>query len=140
MLPVEWQEKALDEAVADGSPPRLRQRVRRWAFLSQGWTPSQLERRAAIEAGETVVASKRNNGDGLAVDRALIDWADASDRMLLIDRQSEWGNPFEMGDEKDPKDGDRATVIESYGWSRPAGVATLKLDFLRQGSHPLVPS
>ena len=129
-LPIEWQDKALDEAVAGGlSVMRLRQRVKEIrAFLSQGWTPSQLERRSFVEAGETVVASKRSNGDGLAVDRALIDWADAAGKMVLIDRQSEWGNPFEMGDEKDPKDGDRQTVIDNYRWyldKRPSLVRKL---------------
>lgn len=133
-LPVEWQEEALDEAVSGSfSVMRLRQRVKEIrAFLSQGWTPSQLERQAAVEAGETVVASKRNNGDGLVTDRALIDWADASDRMQLIDRQSDWGNPFELGNEKDPGDGDRATVIENYRWyldRRPS--LQRRLDHLR---------
>jgi hypothetical protein len=89
------------------------------------WSPWERERRARTEDGVAVVASKRR-------DHALIAWAEANDRIVLIDRQSIWGNPFEMGDEKDPKDGDRATVIENYRWyleRRPS--LRRKLDLLR---------
>ena len=42
-------------------------------------------------------------------DRALLMWARKTDRFVRIDRNTEWGNPFEMG-----KDGDRDTVCDSY--------------------------
>lgn len=112
-LPVEWQDTLLDEAVQNGlSIAKLRARVKEVrAFLSQGWTPEQLERKQRVESGRTVVASYRNGADGLPRDRALLDWADANNRLVRIDRQSEWGNPFVMDE-----DGDRETVIENFGW------------------------
>lgn len=78
-------------------------------FLSQGWTPEQLARKARAEAGECVVASIRNGTDGRRADEALLTWAEANDLFVRIDRQSEWGNPFEM-----PDDGDRETVCKLF--------------------------
>jgi hypothetical protein len=42
-------------------------------------------------------------------DRALLHWAKVTGRFARIDRNSDWGNPFEM-----PADGDRDTVCDSY--------------------------
>jgi hypothetical protein len=112
-LPHDWQDKLLDEAEGGQlSVMALRQRVKEVrTFLSQGWTPEQLERRAKVEQGISVVASKRSGDDSPPIDRALIDWADAGGKLVLIDRQSDWGNPFEVD-----KDGDRDTVIDNYRW------------------------
>jgi len=74
------------------------------AWLAQGWTTDQLQRKEAIEAGYTVVATKKDNADS-----ALIAWADQQNKMVEIDRTTDWGNPFEMG-----KDGDRDTVCDNY--------------------------
>jgi len=79
------------------------------AWLAQGWTQSQLERRRLIESGFAVVASKRNGEDGKQLDAALIAWADQQGLMTPIDRNTDWGNPFEM-----PADGDRDTVCENF--------------------------
>lgn len=112
-LPTEWQDELLDECLETGlTVAKLILRVKEVrAFLSQGWTPDQLERKEWAEAGEPVVASFRNGDDGLPRDRALLDWADANNRLVRIDRQSEWGNPFIMGE-----DGDRDTVVENFDW------------------------
>lgn len=74
------------------------------AWLAQGWTTDQLERKAMIEAGYTVVASKRDDKDS-----ALIAWADQQNKMVEIGRSTKWGNPFEI-----PNDGDRDMVCDSY--------------------------
>ena len=88
----------------------LREKVKQVkAWLAQGWTQSQLERRKLIEQGFAVVASKRNGADGKPMDAALIAWADQQNLMMPIDRNTDWGNPFEM-----PSDGDRDTVCDNY--------------------------
>lgn len=79
------------------------------AWLAQGWTSDQLGRKAKIEQGFTVVASKRNGDDGKEKDAALMAWADQQGLVVKIDRNTDWGNPFEM-----PADGDRETVCENY--------------------------
>ena len=68
------------------------------------WTEDQLKRKAIVESGGTVVANMHQD-----TDRALLTWAKKTDRFARIDRSSDWGNPFEMGD-----DGDRDTVCDSY--------------------------
>lgn len=68
------------------------------------WTEDELERKAIVEAGGTVVANMHQD-----TDRALLTWARKTDRFVRIDRSSHWGNPFEMG-----PDGDRDTVCDSY--------------------------
>jgi len=68
------------------------------------WSESELERKAIVEAGGTVVANMHQD-----TDRALLHWAKATNRFARIDRNSDWGNPFEM-----PDDGDRDTVCDSY--------------------------
>jgi hypothetical protein len=68
------------------------------------WSESELDRRAIVEAGGTVVANMHQDSD-----RALLTWARSTGRFMRIDRQSDWGNPFEM-----PDDGDRDTVCDSF--------------------------
>ena len=68
------------------------------------WTQDELKRKSIVEAGGTVVANMHQDAD-----RALLTWARKTDRFARIDRSSDWGNPFEMGD-----DGDRDTVCDSY--------------------------
>ena len=68
------------------------------------WTEDELDRRAIVEAGGTVVANMHHD-----TDRALLTWARQTGRFFRIDRQSDWGNPFEMGE-----DGDRDTVCDSF--------------------------
>ena len=68
------------------------------------WTEDELKRKAIVESGGTVVANMHQD-----TDRALLMWARKTDRFVRIDRNTEWGNPFEMG-----KDGDRDTVCDSY--------------------------
>lgn len=68
------------------------------------WSEDELKRKAIVEAGGVVVANMHQD-----TDRALLMWARKTDRFVRIDRNTEWGNPFEMG-----KDGDRDTVCDSY--------------------------
>lgn len=68
------------------------------------WTEDELKRKAIVESGGTVVANMHQD-----TDRALLMWARKNDRFVRIDRNTEWGNPFEMD-----KDGDRDTVCDSY--------------------------
>lgn len=75
------------------------------------WTPDQAARRRIVEKGRSVVASMRKGDDDQPVDRALLEWAEAEGRLVRIDRQSEWGNPFLLD-----QDGDREAVIENYRW------------------------
>jgi hypothetical protein len=56
---------------------------------TQEWTVSQLERKAKVLAGESVLASMRT-------DHALIAWAESHDLMVRIDRSGIWGNPYEV--------------------------------------------
>ena len=68
------------------------------------WKQDELERKATVEAGGTVVANMRNGGD-----EALISWAKENGHFQRIDRNSQWGNPYELG-----KDGNRDTVCDSH--------------------------
>jgi len=68
------------------------------------WSESELNRRAIVEAGGTVVANMHQDSE-----RGLLTWARSTGRFMRIDRQSDWGNPFEM-----PDDGDRDTVCDSF--------------------------
>jgi len=83
----------------------LRQHVKEVkAHLSQGWTLDQSERKKLAEEGHCVVANLRDK-----VDTALIAWAEANDRFVLIDRTTDWGNPFKIDD-----DGTREEVVEKF--------------------------
>jgi ParB-like chromosome segregation protein Spo0J len=66
------------------------------------WTESEKQRRILVERGATVVANKKT-------DRQLIRWASEKGHFMPIDRGTQWGNPFVMGE-----DGDRETVCESF--------------------------
>ena len=68
------------------------------------WRSDELERKATVESGGTVVANMRTDGD-----KALIHWAKENDCYQRIDRNSEWGNPYELD-----QDGDRDTVCDSF--------------------------
>lgn len=68
------------------------------------WSASELERKAIVEAGGTVVANMHQE-----TDRALLAWARSTGKFARIDRNSDWGNPYEI-----PDDGDRDTVCDSY--------------------------
>jgi len=72
--------------------------------IAPDWTESELVRKAQVERGRSVVANLHSNADA-----ALIKWAEQTERLVRIDRKTEWGNPFEMG-----PDGDRDTVCDSY--------------------------
>lgn len=66
------------------------------------WTASEEQRREMVLAGGIAVANQ-------SADPALLAWAKETGRLVLIDRTSDWGNPFILGD-----DGDRDYVIESF--------------------------
>jgi hypothetical protein len=66
------------------------------------WLPDELERKAKVEAGETVVANFQR-------DKHLIQWATRCGKMVPIDRTSKWGNPFILG-----PDGDRDRVCDCF--------------------------
>jgi hypothetical protein len=66
------------------------------------WLPDELARKAAVEAGGSVVANATR-------DRHLIAWADREGKAVAIDRSSEWGNPFVLG-----KDGDRDAACSFF--------------------------
>ena len=68
------------------------------------WTQDELERQLTVKAGGTVVANMRDGKD-----EALISWAKENGHFQRIDRNSQWGNPYELG-----KDGDRETVCDSH--------------------------
>lgn len=68
------------------------------------WTESELDRRSVVEAGGTVVANLHQD-----TDRALLAWARSTNCFVRIDRNTPWGNPFEM-----PGDGGRDEVCDSY--------------------------
>ena len=107
---LEWCESEFNKTGRVPTRVVLREKVKQVkAWLAQGWTQSQLERRKLIEQGFAVVASKRNGADGKPIDAALIAWADQQNLMMPIDRNTDWGNPFEM-----PADGDRDTVCNNY--------------------------
>lgn len=110
-LPVEWQDKLLDWAQTEKRSVReVREEVKRArAFLSQGWTSDQLERKARAEAGECVTANIRVGDNGQRVDEALLSWAESQNCFTLVDRKTEWGNPFEM-----PGDGTRDEVCDLF--------------------------
>lgn len=66
------------------------------------WHPSEVDRKERAERGECVVANLRG-------DVELLAWAKSTGRYVRIDRQTEWGNVFEM-----PEDGDREAVIKKF--------------------------
>jgi hypothetical protein len=107
---LDWCEEVLGKTKKPPTIKALRERVKEIKrYLAEGWDSDQLERREQVEQGVTVLATLASDDDKKPLDGALLRWADAHDLLVRIDRQSDWGNPYEM-----PKDGDRATVIESF--------------------------
>jgi len=107
---LDWCEEVLKKTDRLPTIKATREKVKEIkAWLAQGWTTDQLERKALIEQGVTVVASKRNDKDGKVRDAALIAWADQQGLMAEIGRNTAWGNPFEM-----PGDGDRDAVCDNF--------------------------
>ena len=68
------------------------------------WSDEERALRDRMLEGETVVVSLRDHH------RHLCQWATTQGKLIRIDRQSEWGNPFEL-----PYDGTRDEVIANYG-------------------------
>ena len=68
------------------------------------WSKEELDRRRIVEAGGTVVANMHSGKD-----EYLLRWARSTERFVRIDRNTEWGNPYEI-----PGDGDRETVCKSF--------------------------
>jgi hypothetical protein len=71
------------------------------------WSDEELRLRSLLEEGMTVVVNLHSH-------ETLIQWATERDKFVRIDRKTAWGNPFLMGDNADPKDGNRADVIAAY--------------------------
>jgi hypothetical protein len=107
---LDWCEDTLRRTKKPPTIKAVRERVKEIKrYLAEGWDSDQLERRALVEKGITVLATYATDEHKKPLDGALIRWAEANDLLVRIDRQSDWGNPYEI-----PKDGDRATVIESF--------------------------
>ena len=72
-------------------------------MIENEWTDSEARRMLVVVfAGGTVVAN-------LKTDLRLIEWAKKSDCFVRIDRKSDWGNPYKIGE-----DGDREEVISKF--------------------------
>ena len=89
---------------ADGAPTakQVSEAVRRPSATDAQWSEDERRMRELLEQGISVVVNLRTH-------RALIQWAGACGRLVRIDRQSDWGNPFEM-----PGDGDRHVVVAAH--------------------------
>ena len=101
--------------------------------MEQGWTDSEMTRKAKVEAGFAVVASKRAR-----TDNALRAWAKAQGVAVEIDRKTAWGNPYQIG-----RDGDRDTVCDKYAEhylprhpTLPGRIESLKGKVLLCWCHP----
>jgi hypothetical protein len=68
------------------------------------WSEDEMKRRRIVEAGGTVVANMHSGKD-----EYLLRWARSTDRFVRIDRQSVFGNPYEI-----PGDGERDQVCDSF--------------------------
>lgn len=95
-------EKATSTGNLRGGLVEAAKNVPRLKNADSGWTPSEKERRTAVKSGRTVVAHIND-------DARLVEWAEEQGLFLRVDRGTEWGNPYLLGD-----DGDRDTVIESF--------------------------
>jgi hypothetical protein len=101
---IEMQDKLLDWCLTDDkrkTVKELREKVQAYLAMKD-WHETEKTRRFDVEGGLTVVAN-------LEKDANLINWAKTEGLYVQIDRQTAWGNPFEI-----PGDGDRDTVCESY--------------------------
>jgi ParB-like chromosome segregation protein Spo0J len=72
------------------------------AIPTEPWLDDETERKAKVEAGQSVVANQQR-------DKNLIQWAEKKGLTVRIDRGSKFGNPFVLGE-----DGDRDQVCDSY--------------------------
>jgi hypothetical protein len=70
--------------------------------MTARWKADEEDRLARVAAGATVTANLKR-------DHRLLAWAQEEGRYVLINRDTEWGNPYHIG-----RDGDRATVIDKY--------------------------
>lgn len=72
------------------------------AIPTNPWLPDEEERKGIVSDGETVVANAQR-------DKNLIQWAEQKGIAVKIDRSSDYGNPFILGE-----DGDRDAVCDAY--------------------------
>lgn len=72
------------------------------AIPTNPWLPDEDERKGLVSDGETVVANAQR-------DKNLIQWAEQKGIAVKIDRSSDYGNPFILGE-----DGDRDAVCDAY--------------------------
>ena len=72
------------------------------AIPTDPWLDDEKERKAKVEKGESVIANAQR-------DKNLIQWAERKGLAIRVDRSTEYGNPFIMGD-----DGTRDEVCDSY--------------------------
>ena len=77
--------------------------ARETAEGDSAWSSTEKELRERLLAGQTVVVSLRDEY------RHICQWATLQGKLFRIDRQTEWGNPFEL-----PYDGSRDEVIANY--------------------------
>lgn len=68
------------------------------------WSEDEMRRRKIVEAGGVAIANMHSGKD-----EYLLRWSRSSDRFIRIDRQSPFGNPYEL-----PGDGDRDAVCDSF--------------------------
>jgi hypothetical protein len=76
------------------------------------WSGDERTLLTLLRSGETVVLSMRG------VHANLIEWADAAELYVRIDRRTEWGNPFGT-----PADGDQATSVRKWAGHAPFHVS-----------------
>lgn len=104
---LDWCEETIPQTGKPRSIRALREEIRRLNATDVSvlkWNKSQTERKERAERGETVVANMHEGED-----EALLAWAEAEDRLVRIDRRSDFGNPFII-----PDDGDRGEVIAKF--------------------------
>ncbi len=99
------------------------------------WTADQLARRAQAEAGQSVLANRKQ-------DRALIAWATEAGRAVYIGRAipriglpgSIWGNPYCINRRASEPDAERQRVCDLYRQHvRESQELQNRLDELRAG-------
>jgi hypothetical protein len=87
---LDWCEETIKSKGKPHTIRELREEVKKVkAYLAQGWNASQLERKAQVEKGLSVLASNQPATNGLPVDNALITWADSQGLLVPIDRTRE---------------------------------------------------
>jgi hypothetical protein len=68
------------------------------------WSEDEMRRRKIVEDGGVAIANMHSGKD-----EYLLRWSRSNDRFVRIDRQSPFGNPYEL-----PGDGDRDAVCDSF--------------------------